>query len=204
MVLSRRNPRVRAQLVRLTEQPFAHRGLHGEGRIENSRAAFAAAIARGHGIELDVQASKDGQAFVIHDEDLGRLSEEQGPVADRTAAELLAIRLRGSEETVPPLSEILRLIDGRSPLLIELKAPDRAVARLCLSVFRCLEAYRGPVAIMSFNPEVGHWFSRHAPRTPRATHPARPGRHRKRQARPARPRRTAARLVAGAAGFSWL
>ena len=155
----------RTQLGRLTEQPFAHRGLHGEGRIENSRAAFAAAIALGHGIELDVQASRDGHAIVIHDEDLDRLTEGQGPVAGRSLAELQAIRLRGGEETVPPLSEILRLIDGRSPLLIELKAPDRAVARLCLSVFHCLEAYRGPVAIMSFNPEVGRWFSRHAPRT---------------------------------------
>lgn len=166
MALSRGTARS-DQLDRLTEHPFAHRGLHGSGAIENSRAAFAAAIARGHGIELDVQASSDGHAIVIHDYELDRLSEGLGPVAARSVAELQAIRLRGADETIPTLAEILRLIGGQVPLLIEVKAPDRAVGRLCLSVFRGLETYRGPVAIMSFNPEVGRWFARHAPRIAR-------------------------------------
>ncbi|MDT9599334.1 glycerophosphodiester phosphodiesterase family protein [Sphingosinicella rhizophila] len=159
---SRRTSR-RAALDRLIAFPFAHRGLHGSGRIENSRAAFAAAIEAGHGIELDVQSSRDGTAFVFHDSELDRLTSVKGPFAERSAAELQAMRLHGGE-TVPPLTEILRLIGGNAPLLIEVKAPNRDVARLCLSVFRSLEAYRGPVAIMSFNPEVGRWFARHAPR----------------------------------------
>jgi glycerophosphoryl diester phosphodiesterase len=154
----------RNELASLTAAPFAHRGLHGPGRIENSRAAFEAAIARGHGIELDVRASRDGEAMVIHDERLDRLAGQPGEVAARSAAELAALRLAGSQETIPPLYEILRLVAGRVPLLIEVKAPDRRVAGLCLAVFRSLAGYRGPVGVMSFNPEVPRWFAVHAPR----------------------------------------
>jgi glycerophosphoryl diester phosphodiesterase len=158
------SPSGRNELASLTALPFAHRGLHGPGRIENSRAAFVAAIAAGHGIELDVQASRDGEAIVFHDHALERLTGHAGDVAAHTAAELAAIRLAGSEETLPPLFEILRLIGGRVPLLIEVKAPERRVARLSLAVFRALAGYRGPVGVMSFNPEVPRWFAAHAPR----------------------------------------
>ncbi len=147
----------------MTARPFAHRGLHGQGRIENSRAAFAAAIEARHGIELDVQLSGDAQAMVFHDEELGRLSVEQGPVRGRAAAELARIRLRDSDETIPTLNEILALIAGRAPLLIEVKAPGRAVGALSRAVSAALKGYTGQVAVMSFNPEVGHWFARHDP-----------------------------------------
>lgn len=151
----------------LTALPFAHRGLHGEGRIENSRAAFTAAIAAGHGIELDVQASRDGTAFVFHDQDLGRLTGKSGAIGRRLSGDLARLTLKGSDETLPTLPEILALIGSRVPLLIEVKAPGRAVAGLCLAVFRALDGYRGPVGVMSFNPEVGRWFARHAPRVVR-------------------------------------
>jgi glycerophosphoryl diester phosphodiesterase len=151
----------------LTRLPFAHRGLHGGGRVENSRSAFEAAIAGGFGIELDVQASLDGEAMVFHDYRLDRLTGTEGEVARRVAAELRATRLAGSGETIPTLLEVLRLIGGRVPLLIELKAPDRHVGRLCLAVFRALEGYRGPLGIMSFNPDAGRWFARRAPRLAR-------------------------------------
>jgi len=152
---------------RLTSAPFAHRGLHGGMVVENSRAAFEAAIARGHGIELDVQASRDGEAFVFHDADLERLTEESGRVAAKTASELKTVRLRGTQETIPTLPQVLQLIASRVPLLIEVKAEDRRVVPLCLSVFRALDGYRGPVGVMSFNPEVGFWLARHAPRITR-------------------------------------
>ena len=153
-----------ARVAHLTPVPFAHRGLHGAGRVENSRAAFAAAIAKGHGIELDVQASRGGEAFVFHDYDLDRLTGQTGPVAGRSPAELGRVRLSGADETIPSLPEILALIGGRVPLLIEVKAKDRLVKPLCLSVFRALDGYLGPVGVMSFNPEVGRWFRAHAPR----------------------------------------
>jgi glycerophosphoryl diester phosphodiesterase len=152
-----------ARLARLIVRPFAHRGLHGNGRIENSRAAFEAAIAAGFGIELDVQASADGEAVVFHDYDLERLTEATGLVALLTVDQLARVRLRGTKEAISTLPEILGLIGGRTPLLIELKSPGRRVAALSGAVRRALEHYDGPVAVMSFNPEIGRWFARHAP-----------------------------------------
>ena len=146
---------------------FAHRGLHGNGRVENSRSAFLAAIDRGDGIECDVQTSLDGAAFVFHDATLDRLTEERGTMAAMPAAAIGKVKLRGTEEGIPRLEDVLALIGGRVPLLIEVKAPDGHVGRLCLAVRRALEGYRGPVAVMSFNPEVGHWFAAHAPRITR-------------------------------------
>lgn len=151
----------------LTAIPFAHRGLHGAGRIENSRAAFEAAIAAGFGIELDVQATRDGEAVVLHDYALDRLASAEGQVAEHTLAELQRLKLKGLDETVPSLAEILALVAGRAPLLIEMKAPDRKVAALCRAVLRALRNYAGDAAIMSFNPEVGRWFACHAPHVTR-------------------------------------
>jgi glycerophosphoryl diester phosphodiesterase len=152
-----------SQLAQLIARPFAHRGLYGDGRIENSRAAFEAAIAANSGIELDVQASADGEAMVFHDYDLERLTDGFGALRTLGMAELRRIRLTGSDETIPTFAEILAQIGGRAPLLIELKSPGRRVAQLCRAVQRALDGYKGPVAVMSFNPEIGHHFARQAP-----------------------------------------
>lgn len=148
----------------LSAQPFAHRGLHGPGAPENSRAAFRAAIAIGHGIECDIQPAADGTPFVFHDDDLDRLTAERGPVAARMPAALSAIALTGGDESIPRLDEVLALVDGRVPMLIEIKAPDRHVAPLCQAVRRALEGYRGAAAVMSFNPLVSRWFHDHEDR----------------------------------------
>ena len=153
------------ELARLTALSFAHRGLHGAQIVENSRAAFEAAIAAGFGIELDVQASRDGDAFVLHDATLDRLTDSQGAVAQRSSAELRSIRLKESTETVPTLAEIVQLVGGRTPLLIEVKASGRRVTGLCRSVFRALHGYTGSAGVMSFNPEVPRWFASHSPST---------------------------------------
>ena len=147
----------------LTARPYAHRGLHAPGRLENSRAAFEAAIAAGFGIELDVQLSRDGEAMVFHDYALDRLTGEPGKLIERSAAELQRVQLLGMDETIPILPEILRLIGGRCGLLIELKAPKNRVSALSGAVERALRDYPGEAAIMSFNPAVGRWFARHAP-----------------------------------------
>ena len=118
-------------------------------------------MAAGHGIELDVQASRDGEAIVFHDDVLARLTGEEGKVRDRTAAELQRIALAGTGEMIPTLSEIVNLVDCRVPLLIEVKSRSRTVAPLCGSVLRAVRDYPGLMAVMSFNPEVGRWFSRH-------------------------------------------
>lgn len=143
---------------------FAHRGLHGPGVPENSPAAFDAAMARGMGIECDVQRSSDGQAVVFHDWDLDRLTETSGAVIDRSVAQLAQIALTGGSDTIPSLHKVLGEIAGRAPLLIEIKSrSDLRIAPLCLAVRRVLEGYRGPVAVMSFDPRVSHWFRTHSP-----------------------------------------
>jgi glycerophosphoryl diester phosphodiesterase len=153
--------------------PIAHRALHdrSQRRPENSRAAIAAAIAAGYGIELDVQLSADGQAMVFHDADLNRLTPETGPLAARSAAELSRILLRDAEETVPTLPEILKLVDGRAPLLIEIKDQTGQMAftdgRLEAATIAALAGYTGPVALMSFNPHAVATCARLAPALPR-------------------------------------
>jgi glycerophosphoryl diester phosphodiesterase len=154
-----------ADLARLIARPFAHRGLHGDGRIENSRAAFEAAIAAGHGIELDVQSSLMGEAAVFHDDELDRLTDITGSVSSFHIEELQEIKLKGGDETIPWLNDILDLVAGRVSLLIEVKSTRNAdnLRRLCRSMAFGLSTYEGPVAVMSFDPRVGRWFARHAP-----------------------------------------
>lgn len=153
--------------------PIAHRAYHDDaaGQPENSRAAIRAAIAAGYGIEIDLQLSKDGVPMVFHDETLERLTVETGWLCDRSAAELSAIQLKSSEEGIPTLTEILALVAGRVPLLIELKDQTLRMAetdgRLEAATAATLAEYLGPVAAMSFNPHsIAHMASL-APDLPR-------------------------------------
>lgn len=140
------------------ELPLAHRALHNvaEGRPENSRAAIRAAIAAGYGIEIDVQLSRDGAAMVFHDYALERLTEGTGTVRQQTASALGAIPLTGGDEGIPALPEVLDLIGGQVPLVIELKDQDGAmgpnVGPLEQSTADAVRGYAGPLAVMSFNP----------------------------------------------------
>jgi glycerophosphoryl diester phosphodiesterase len=154
----------RARIGWLKGRDYAHRGLHGGDVPENSLSAFSAAISRGLGIECDVQQTGDGRAVVFHDWELDRLTGESGPVAARSAAALSQIALGGGNDRIPRLSDLLGMIRGQVPLLIELKTRrERRVAALCLAVRRDLEGYAGAVAVMGFDPRVGAWFRRHAP-----------------------------------------
>jgi len=147
---------------------FAHRGLHGPGVPENSLSAARAALARGFGIECDVLRSNDGQAVVFHDDELSRLTAEHGPASERSAAQLGAIALGTSADTIPTLRHLLDIVAGQVPLLIEVKSRrDRRFTALCLAVRRVLEGYRGPHAVMSFDPRVPRWFAVHSPQTVR-------------------------------------
>jgi glycerophosphoryl diester phosphodiesterase len=147
--------------------PIAHRALHGPGRAENSLAAVEAAVAAGYGIEIDVQLTSDGEAVVFHDEDLDRLTDETGPVRERTAADLSRIALSGGGGTIPRLREVLAAVGGRVPLLIEVKDQDGSmgprVGRLEQAVAIDLAPYEGPVAVMSFNPHSVDALRHYAP-----------------------------------------
>lgn len=153
--------------------PLAHRGLHArsKGIIENSCGAFAAAIEAGYGIEMDIQASSDGEAMVFHDDEMPRLTGLPGLVRDYSAAQLGETRLVGGSETVPTLAEVLALVAGRAPLLIEIKDQDGAlgpdVGPLEGRIADLLSRYHGPVAVMSFNPHSVAAMAEEAPGLPR-------------------------------------
>lgn len=153
--------------------PLAHRAYHdrSHGRPENSRGAIKAAIAAGYGIEMDLQRSSDGVAMVFHDEALDRLTASTGLLKHHIAAALTQIKLRDSDETIPTLAEILALVAGRVPLLIELKDQTDTMSdtdgRLEAATAAQLASYQGPVAVMSFNPHSIAHMARLAPQIPR-------------------------------------
>lgn len=155
------------------DAPLAHRALHdlSDTRPENSRAAVRAAIDRGYGVEIDVQLSADGEAMVFHDYDLKRLTGEAGPIRQRATEDLLQIPLLGGDEGIPTLPEILALVAGRVPVLIEMKDQDGAmgpdIGPLGPAVAAALAGYGGPVAVMSFNPHAVAEMARLAPDVPR-------------------------------------
>jgi glycerophosphoryl diester phosphodiesterase len=157
----------------LLRLPIAHRALHdrNKGRVENSPLAILAAVTAGYAIEIDVQLSSDGQAMVFHDEDLSRLTGRDGWVKDHTAAELGQITLTDSTDTIPALPQVLAMISGRVPLLIELKDQTLTMgetdARLESAVAKALATYQGVVAVMSFNPHSVAHMARLAPHLPR-------------------------------------
>lgn len=140
----------------LTRRPIAHRGLH-DGNVlcmENSLPAFEAAAARDFAIELDVQLSADGVAMVFHDESLDRLTDESGLVAERTAPELRAVKLSGTDAWIPTLAETLDFVGGRVPVVIEMKDNGDRNRQLALAVAGDLVGYSGPVAVMSFKKHL--------------------------------------------------
>jgi glycerophosphoryl diester phosphodiesterase len=168
--VSSRSPELPAAFL---AAPIAHRGLHDRaaGIVENGRAAAEAAVAGGYGIELDIQASADGEAMVFHDYEMLRLTGEPGLIRDYAAAALGRIALVGATETVPTLGEFLELVAGRAPLLIEIKDQDGAlgpdVGPLEARVAELLRRYDGPAALMSFNPHSVAAVAEAAPDRPR-------------------------------------
>ena len=153
----------------LTARPVAHRGLHNAARgvIENTPSAFAAAIDAGYGIETDVQASRDGEAMVHHDEVLGRLTEGSGPLAALTAAELALVPYRATSDRMITLGELCARIGGRVALTVEIKSAFERDERLLTRVGQVLSGYAGPAAAMSFDPHLVAGLRRLAPRLPR-------------------------------------
>lgn len=151
-----------AEVSPLLQVPFAHRGLHDDHRPENSMGAYAAAVERGYGIELDVQPSRDGEIVVFHDYELDRMTGRTSFVRDLALDELTQLRLLASDEGIPHLADVLALIDGRVPLLIEIKSEGEA-GEFEESLAECLSSYEGWFAVQSFNPLVVHWFSESRP-----------------------------------------
>ncbi len=143
---------------------YAHRGLHTRDKTvpENSLEAFRLAARAGYGVELDVQLSKDGQVVVFHDDTLDRVCGVPGRVDERTLTELQQLRLCGTEYTIPLFSQVLEVLRGAGPLIVELKT-GRRNKELCRKTLSLLQKYKGEYCIESFDPRIVAWFRFHAP-----------------------------------------
>ena len=141
---------------------YAHRGLHDNGSDapENSLAAFQKAVDEGFGIELDVQLSKDGVPVVFHDYTLKRICGAEGNVCEFTCEELQQFRLCGSNQRIPKFAEVLKLVDSKVPLIVELKF-ESADTSVCQAADILLSEYRGTYCIESFNPLGVWWYRKH-------------------------------------------
>lgn len=144
-------PKNKKEMTKFKNLYYAHRGLHNEERAENSMSAFKAAVDSGFGIELDIRLSKDGKLVVFHDDTLDRICGREGKVIDFTADELATFKLSGTDDGIPLFSDVLALVDGKVPLLVEIKenAGDSTVSHAACEM---LKGYKGEFIIESFNP----------------------------------------------------
>ena len=151
-------------------KPIAHRGLHdGKTLLENTAPAFGAGLARGYGIECDLQPAADGTPFVFHDFTLDRLVAAKGRVDARSPRELAALRYKAHGDLgILSFAEFLELADGRGPLLVEVKSDfSRPRAGFLENIAKIAKRYKGPLALMSFDPGVMAALAELAPKIPR-------------------------------------
>lgn len=164
-------PRVlhRPDMTPLKGRFYAHRGLHDNASEapENSMPAFKKAVEAGYGIELDIQLTKDQQVVVFHDDLLQRVCGVEGKVSDYTYEQLQEFRLCKSEERIPLFTEVLKLVDGKVPLIVEFKGNDSTDTSLCPVGAEILGNYKGLYCVESFNPLMVAWFRKNRPQVVR-------------------------------------
>ena len=142
---------------------YAHRGVYDNETVpENSLAAFRAAVSRRIGIELDIHRTADGEVVVFHDNTLARMCRDHRSPEEMTLAQLKECRLLGTSETIPTLKEVLALVNGRVPLIVELKG-ESGDTSLCDAAMPILENYRGAYCVESFNPLLVRAYGKRAP-----------------------------------------
>ncbi len=141
---------------------YAHRGLHGGGVPENSLAAFDLACENGYGMELDVHITADDKLCVFHDGTLKRMCGVEGKVEEKTVSELRELRLADTDQYIPTFDEVLELVNGRAPLIVEVKG-EKVNTRVCELTAAALDNYKGEYCIESFNPKYVAWFKKHRP-----------------------------------------
>lgn len=147
----------------LKETIIAHRGVHNEKDIiENSLEAFKEAVNKNYIIELDVHFLKDGEVVVFHDDNIERMTGINKNLKDCTYDEIRNIKLLNKNTYIPKFSDVLKLVDGKVPILIELKN-DNKVVLLESSLVQILKKYNGKYAVQSFNPLSIMWFKNNYP-----------------------------------------
>jgi len=151
------------------QRPIAHRGLHdaAKGIVENSASAVRAAMGAGLAIEVDLQCAAGDMPIVFHDTTLDRLTLETDLVAARTTDALSGIALRNSPDRILSLPALLALVNGHVPLVLEVKSTWTRDGKFEANIAKMLESYKGPVAVMSFDPYSVAAFREVAPELPR-------------------------------------
>lgn len=150
----------------LRQIPIAHRGLHDEQSPENSLSAFTKAKEAGYAIELDVHLSSDGVLMVFHDFTLERMTRFYGDIRRLASSFLRSLVLLNTQESIPTLQEVMKLVDRKVPLLIEIKNEGK-VGELEGKLLKAIRDYKGRVAVQSFNPFSVAWFAKNAVDIPR-------------------------------------
>jgi glycerophosphoryl diester phosphodiesterase len=137
-------------------RPVAHRGLHDKtkGVIENTRSAFAAALAGGFGMECDIQPSADGEAMVFHDYTLERLTIGAGRIDVHHSATLSTLPFQTSSDTMQTLGELLAQVAGRQALVVEVKSGFDGNTAICVRIASLVRDYAGPLVLKSFDPAM--------------------------------------------------
>lgn len=148
------------------KMPIAHRGLHNSEFPENSLPAFKNAIDNGYAIEIDVHLTTDGKIAVFHDETLIRMTGKDGKITSLCSSDLANYKLADSEYSIPLLTELFDLVDGKKPILIEIKNSGK-VGALEKTLLSTIKNYTGEVAVQSFNPYSIEYFKIHAPQITR-------------------------------------
>lgn len=141
---------------------YAHRGLHSDTVPENTLAAFSAAAENGFGIELDLRLSSDGEVMVFHDDTLLRFFGSERRFSELSSFELDQLCLSQGRERIPRFSDVLQSVNGKVPLLIELKGKNLDTA-ICRKTYELLRRYDGLYCVESFNPMYVRWFAKHCP-----------------------------------------
>ena len=144
----------------LKDNIIAHRGLHNNLIPENSIESFKNAIKNNYIIELDVHLIKDNTIVVFHDDNLRRMTGIDGFIKDYTYEELLKLNLLNTSYKIPKLIDVLNLVDGKVPIIVELKY-DQKVGKLEKELVKILDKYKGRFCVKNFNPFSIIWFRIH-------------------------------------------
>lgn len=139
---------------------IAHRGLHSNEIPENSLKAFELAIKNNYIIELDIHLLKDNNIVVFHDDNLKRMCSIDKKIKDCTYEELKKYNLKNTKYKIPLFSDVLKLIDGKVPLIVEFKY-DLKAGKLEKEAVKLLDNYQGLFCVKSFNPMSVNWFKKH-------------------------------------------
>lgn len=147
----------KSEWQKLSEHNYAHRGLHNESYPENTLVAYQNAIDHGYGFEFDVQRTKDDVLVIMHDFNLKRACNVDKLIIDLTYDELKDLKVFGSKYHIPLFKEVLELVNGKVPLVIEFKQNDNNT-KTCDLAAPFLDNYHGQFCVESFHPLAVKWF----------------------------------------------